>query len=201
MGTVIRFPEPPRRWRQEQAERAEDRIRRPSSFYRWSASSVSPTSRQRPARAAASAAAGVAAHPNLSKPIDQHYSCARVRDSHEPHAGGDRACDALALVWRGSARWLRRSTAISAASRPSLVTDDMHDGSGARRSQASALPPRNFRLTDDERQLRDLAYALIAPPYDRMRWDSMLREYGLGRARTPPQKLLRFDRAAYWRSC
>ncbi len=34
-------------------------------------------------------------------------------------------------------------------------------------------------LTDDERTLRDLAYPLIEPPYDRNRWYSVLNEYGI----------------------
>ncbi len=34
------------------------------------------------------------------------------------------------------------------------------------------------QLTDEERLLRDLAYPLIAPPYDWNRWYSILAEYG-----------------------
>jgi hypothetical protein len=37
-------------------------------------------------------------------------------------------------------------------------------------------------LTDDERLLRDLAYPLIEPPYDRGRWDSLMLEYGIRRS-------------------
>ena len=36
-------------------------------------------------------------------------------------------------------------------------------------------------MTDDERLLRDLAYPLIEPPYDRQRWYSFLNEYGIAR--------------------
>ena len=35
-------------------------------------------------------------------------------------------------------------------------------------------------LTDEERRLRDLAYPLIDPPYDRNKWYSALGELGLG---------------------
>src|SRR5689334_23214694 len=64
--------------------------------------------------------------------------------------------------------------------RPSLVTDDMHAWVGRDAVRDIGLPPSEFkRMTDDERQLRDLAYAMIAPPYDRARWDSVFREYGL----------------------
>jgi len=41
--------------------------------------------------------------------------------------------------------------------RPSLVTDDMHAWVGRDAVASIGLPPSDFRLTDDERQLRDLA--------------------------------------------
>jgi hypothetical protein len=59
--------------------------------------------------------------------------------------------------------------------RPSLVRDDIHDWIGSR----TVPVPSNFELTDDERALRDLAYPLIEPPYDRHRWYSVAGEYGL----------------------
>jgi hypothetical protein len=67
--------------------------------------------------------------------------------------------------------------------RPSLVSDDMHewvgrDIRGNVRALAFAAP-----MTDDERLLRDLAYPLIEPPFDRNRWYSVLGEYGVGSAR------------------
>lgn len=72
--------------------------------------------------------------------------------------------------------------------RPSLVRDDIHDWMGA-----AAAPPggpavvSQFEYTDDERQLRDLGYPLIEPPYDRKRWNSVLGEYGYrGYARDNP---------------
>jgi hypothetical protein len=73
--------------------------------------------------------------------------------------------------------------------RPSLVRDDIHDWMGP---AATGSSPSVFQPTDDERQLRDLAYPLIEPPYDRQRWYSVLSEHGLndeiGRS---------FDRTAY----
>jgi hypothetical protein len=48
------------------------------------------------------------------------------------------------------------------------------------------------QLTDEERMLRDLAYPLIEPPYDRQTWYSALGEFGVG-ARPWPYP----DRAAY----
>lgn len=60
--------------------------------------------------------------------------------------------------------------------RPLLVRADVHDWIGR-----DAVPgtPSRFELTDDERTLRDLAYPLIEPPYDRQRWYSVAGEYGL----------------------
>ena len=65
--------------------------------------------------------------------------------------------------------------------RAEFVSDDMHAWVGRDAVAGSGEPPSEFRLTDDERTLRDLAYALIEPPYNRNRWDSVWREYGLGR--------------------
>ena len=76
--------------------------------------------------------------------------------------------------------------------RAEFVSDDMHDWVGRDAVAGSGEPPSEFRLTDEERTLRDLAYALIEPPYNRNRWDSVWREYGLGRppagAEPPPNR-------------
>jgi hypothetical protein len=77
--------------------------------------------------------------------------------------------------------------------RPSLVKDSMHDWVGTEAPNRQGKPPSQFPLTDAERQLRDLAFPLIEPPYDRQRWYSVLAEYGLnGRADMPYP-----DRSAY----
>jgi hypothetical protein len=81
--------------------------------------------------------------------------------------------------------------------RPELVRDDMHDWVGRDAVASIGGLPSEFRLTDDERVLRDLAFALIEPPYKRQRWDSVWREYGLGRRPDgvePP-----YDRTVYLR--
>jgi len=78
--------------------------------------------------------------------------------------------------------------------RPSLVTDDMHAWVGREAVQRGGAHASEFPLTDEERRLRDLAFALIQPPYDRNRWYSVFMDYGLV---GPPDTLL-FDRAAYW---
>ena len=69
--------------------------------------------------------------------------------------------------------------------RSSLVTDDIHAWIGAEAVASAGGVPSLFPLTDDERQLRDLAYPLIEPPYDRQRSYSILGEYGLLRFRYP----------------
>ncbi len=76
----------------------------------------------------------------------------------------------------------------------SLVIDDIHAWVGADAVGSVGIPPSRFGLTDPERELRDLAYPLIEPPYDRQRWYSILGEYGLARVRKLP-----FDQAAYLR--
>ena len=63
--------------------------------------------------------------------------------------------------------------------RPSLRTDDMHRWMGPAVTEHYGERASQFRLTDDERMLRDLAYPLIEPSYDRQRWYSVLNEYGL----------------------
>jgi len=73
--------------------------------------------------------------------------------------------------------------------RPTLVSDSIHDWVGPYASGAKKAS--KFDLTDDERQLRDLAYPLIDPPYDRQQWYSVAGEYGLYR----PERQL--DCAAY----
>jgi hypothetical protein len=63
--------------------------------------------------------------------------------------------------------------------RPSLVRDDIHDWVAYDAIAGQGSLPSIFELTDDERLLRDLAYPLIEPPYDRHRWYSVAGEYGL----------------------
>lgn len=62
--------------------------------------------------------------------------------------------------------------------RPDLVRDSIHDWVGRDAAVERHTTPSSFRLTDDERELRDLAYPLIEPPYRRQKWDSVFGEYG-----------------------
>lgn len=77
--------------------------------------------------------------------------------------------------------------------RPTLVNDDTHAwlGPAAAPGPATNLTWRH-QLTEEERTLRDLAYPLIEPPYDRNKWYSVLGELGVGSRQWPYP-----DRSAY----
>jgi len=77
--------------------------------------------------------------------------------------------------------------------RPSLVHDDVHDWLDHDVTAGKNTTPSGFTLTDDERQLRDLAYPLIEQPYDRQQWYSAAGEYGV----IGSDHRLKFDRTAY----
>ncbi|MBV9556089.1 MAG: hypothetical protein JO254_03340 [Pseudolabrys sp.] len=59
--------------------------------------------------------------------------------------------------------------------RGTFLREDMHDWVGP---EATGSVSSRFELTDDERLLRDLAYPLIEPAYERRRWYSIIGEYG-----------------------
>src|SRR5580704_3717553 len=77
-----------------------------------------------------------------------------------------------------------------------LVTDDVHAWLGQEAAAHASAPVSVNNLTDDERALRDLAFPLIEPPYDRVRWDAVVYEYGQKRAFR--RDLWTFDTAAYY---
>jgi hypothetical protein len=58
--------------------------------------------------------------------------------------------------------------------RPSLVSDDTHAWLGPAALRGKTGSATKHQLTDEERRLRDLAYPLIEPPYDRNKWYSVL---------------------------
>jgi hypothetical protein len=77
----------------------------------------------------------------------------------------------------------------------SFVRDDMHDWLSSDAFAGRTTLPSSFRLTDDERALRDLAYPLIEAPYDRQQWYSAFGEYN----ETVSDPRTGFDRAEYAR--
>ena len=70
---------------------------------------------------------------------------------------------------------------------PLLVNDNIHAWMGPAAVAPQSEPLWMPKLTDEERQLRDLAYPLIEPAYDRNQWYSVLGEHGfLTKARVYP---------------
>jgi hypothetical protein len=77
------------------------------------------------------------------------------------------------------------------------VSDDIHAWVGQEAAASVGAPISLANLTDDERMLRDLAFPLIEPPYDRQRWDAVLYEYGL--KHEFQRALAAHDATAYYR--
>src|SRR5215468_569966 len=82
--------------------------------------------------------------------------------------------------------------------REDFRNDDMHRWIGLEATSSVGLRPSQFQLTDDERQLRDLAYPLIEPPHSRPAWKSVFGDY-LPMASPWRQQAPPFDRTAYGR--
>jgi hypothetical protein len=66
--------------------------------------------------------------------------------------------------------------------KPGLASDDMHAWIGRDAAWGAGVPASHYPLTDEERTLRDLAYPLIEPPFDRHRWYALVNEYGVSHA-------------------
>ena len=60
------------------------------------------------------------------------------------------------------------------------------------------LAPSQFQLTENERQLRDLAYPLIEPPHSRPAWKSVFGDYQP--LPSPWRQKVVFDRTMYGRA-
>src|SRR5262245_31988106 len=61
--------------------------------------------------------------------------------------------------------------------RPSVLTASRPYWVGTEAAATLGVPPSAYELTDDEKLLREYAYALIRPPYSRERWFVILGEY------------------------
>ena len=81
--------------------------------------------------------------------------------------------------------------------RQDFVSDDMHRWMGPEVTGSVGLRPSQFQLTDNERQLRDLAYPLIEPPRSRPAWKSVFGDYQP--LPSPWRQRPVFDRTAYGR--
>jgi hypothetical protein len=81
--------------------------------------------------------------------------------------------------------------------RESFRNDDMHRWIGGEATSSVGLHASQFQLTDNERQLRDLAYPLIEPPHSRPAWKSVFGDYTP--LPSPWRQKVIFDRTAYGR--
>jgi hypothetical protein len=82
--------------------------------------------------------------------------------------------------------------------RADFRNDDMHKWIGQEATASVGVPPSQFQLTDNERQLRDLAYPLIEPPHSRPAWKSVFGDYQP--SASPWRQKVVFDRTAYGRA-
>jgi hypothetical protein len=82
--------------------------------------------------------------------------------------------------------------------RADMRSDDMHRWLGTEVTSSVGLKPSQFQLTDEERQLRDLAYPLIEPPLSRPAWKSVFGDYQA--LPSPWRQKVVFDRTMYGRT-
>jgi hypothetical protein len=82
--------------------------------------------------------------------------------------------------------------------RADMRSDDMHRWLGAEVTSSVGARPSQFQLTDEERQLRDLAYPLIEPPLSRPAWKSVFGDYKA--SPSPWRQNVVFDRTTYGRT-
>jgi len=82
--------------------------------------------------------------------------------------------------------------------RADMRNDDMHRWLGAEATASVGLQPSHFQLTENERQLRDLAYPLIEPPHSRPAWKSVFGDYQP--LPSPWRQKVVFDRTTYGRA-
>src|SRR5215472_10610743 len=82
--------------------------------------------------------------------------------------------------------------------REDMRSDDMHRWLGAEVTSSVGARPSQFQLTDEERQLRDLAYPLIEPPLSRPAWKSVFGDYKA--LPSPWRQRIVFDRTMYGRT-
>ena len=95
-------------------------------------------------------------------------------------------------------RSVAAAAAISAAPARDMRNDDMHRWLGAEVTGSVGLKPSSFQLTENERQLRDLAYPLIEPPHSRPAWKSVFGDYQP--LPSPWRQKVVFDRTTYGRA-
>ena len=82
--------------------------------------------------------------------------------------------------------------------RSDLRNDDMHRWLGTEATGSVGMKASQFQLTDNERQLRDLAFPFIEPPLSRPAWKSVFGDYQT--LPSPWRQKVVFDRTAYGRN-
>jgi hypothetical protein len=82
--------------------------------------------------------------------------------------------------------------------RADMRNDDMHRWLGAEATGSIGLKASYFQLTENERQLRDLAYPMIEPPRSRPAWKSVFGNYQP--LPSPWRQKVVFDRTTYGRT-
>jgi hypothetical protein len=82
--------------------------------------------------------------------------------------------------------------------RADMRSDDMHRWMGAEVTSSLGLKASQFQLTDEERQLRDLAYPMVEPPLSRPAWKSVFGDYQP--LPSPWRQKVVFDRTMYGRT-
>jgi len=120
-------------------------------------------------------------------------TCFPIRTSRP----GRRLSPALALFLIGTALG-GCSGGDFGRTRQDFLNDDMHRWIGGEVTSSVGLRASQFQLTDNERQLRDLAYPLIEPPHSRPAWRSVFGEYSA--LPSPWRQKVVFDRTAYGRT-
>ena len=82
--------------------------------------------------------------------------------------------------------------------RADFRNDDMHKWVGREATASVGMLPSQYQLTDNERQLRDLAFPLIEPPHSRPAWKSVFGDFQT--IASPWRQTVAFDSTAYGRA-
>lgn len=81
--------------------------------------------------------------------------------------------------------------------RGTFYHEDMHSWVGQEAVESLGKRASQFQLTDEERNLRDIAYYFIEPPHSHPAWKAVFGDYE--RIPAPWRKKVVFDRTAYGR--
>lgn len=82
--------------------------------------------------------------------------------------------------------------------KPNVLNDTVYPAAGAALAYAREEPVSLYRLTDNERQMRDYGWGVVMPPLEGQQRDRILTE--LRRTRILPANRARLERASYVRT-